>query len=236
LRQLPRGEEGLRPLPLLPGVALSQLVHLAHEGGVGGGIGHKEAHDLAGRAVGKTGAGPYHRLLNLRAQVAFWLHFKQLVQEEAVPSFPVAVVAAAEGDLPQKGKYGGQKNYTAVRRYVGYFRYDTEEQLLLLNQLYEVLCLYLNFFQPQARLKEKVREGPKVKKRYDEPKTPYRRLLESPEVDEVTKRKLRRKYKKLNPAQLMREINAIQRKLFKIARFGASDQAEEAEQEAISLE
>ena len=42
--------------------------------------------------------------------------------------------------------YVEQKNYTAVRRYVGYFRYDTEEQLGLLNQLYEVLCPYLNFF------------------------------------------------------------------------------------------
>jgi hypothetical protein len=132
--------------------------------------------------------------------------------------------------------YVEQKNYTAVRRYVGYFRYDTDEQLDLLRKLYEVLRLYLNFFQPQARLKEKVREGSKVKKRYDEPKTPYRRLLDSPEVDELAKRKLRRQYAKLNPAQLIREINAVQRKLFKIARFGASDQAGEAEQEAISLE
>ena len=131
--------------------------------------------------------------------------------------------------------YVEQKNYTAVRRYVGYFRYDTEEELDLLRKLYEFLRLYLNFFQPQARLKEKVREGSKVKKRYDEPKTPYRRLLDSPEVDELTKRKLRRQYAKLNPAQLMKEINRIQGKLFKIARSGAADQAQEAEREAIDF-
>lgn len=132
--------------------------------------------------------------------------------------------------------YVEQKNWTAVRRYVGYFRYDTEEQLLLLNQLYEVLCPYLNFFQPQARLLEKVREGSRVKKRYDQPKTPYQRILEDPEVDEVIKRKLRRKYKKLNPAQLMREINSLQRKLFKTVGYGVMDPGKEAEQEAVYLE
>jgi len=132
--------------------------------------------------------------------------------------------------------YVEQKNYTAVRKYVGYFRYDTDEQLLLLSRLYEVLCLYLNFFQPQARLKEKVRQGSRVKKRYDEPKTPYQRLMENQEVDELTKRKLRRKYKKLNPAQLMREINSLQRKLFKTVVSGSIDHDQEAEQESVYLE
>ncbi len=111
-----------------------------------------------------------------------------------------------------------QKSYTAVRTYVGYLRYDTEGQLKLLNQLYEVLCPYLNFFQPQMRLKEKVREGSKVTKRYDQPRTPYQRLLESPGIDELAKRKLRRRYAKLNPADLARRINAIQRKLYKISQ------------------
>ncbi len=119
---------------------------------------------------------------------------------------------------------------------MGHFRYDTEEQLLLLSRLYVVLCPYLNFFQPQARLVEKVREGSRVKKRYDEAKTPYRRLLEDPEADEVTKRKLRRQYAKLNPAQLMREINSIQRKLFKTVGVVAIDHTKEAEQEALCFE
>ena len=129
-----------------------------------------------------------------------------------------------------------QKNYAVVRRYVGHFRYQGPEQLLLLSRLYAVLCPYLNFFQPQARLIEKVCEGSRIKKRYDQPKTPYRRLLESPEIDEVTKRKLRRQYAKLNPAQLMREINSIQRKLFKTASVVSVDVAKEAEQEAAYFE
>ena len=131
--------------------------------------------------------------------------------------------------------YVEQKNYTAVRRYVGYFRYDTEAELELLNRLYGVLCPYLNFFQPQMRLIEKVREGSRVTKRYDEPKTPYRRLLESPDVDELTKKKLKRQYAKLNPAKLIREINAIQKKLFKRTEFKAAKEARESEQEAINL-
>lgn len=132
--------------------------------------------------------------------------------------------------------YVEQKNWTAVRRYVGYFRYESEEQLLLLSRLYTVLCPYLNFFQPQAKLKEKVRVGSRVKKVYDTPKTPYQRILEDPEVDELTKRKLRRQYRKLNPAQLMREINSIQRKLFKTVGFGLSGQSVEAEQGAAYFE
>lgn len=111
-----------------------------------------------------------------------------------------------------------QKNFTAVRSYVGYLRYDTEEQLKLLNQLYDVLCPYLNFFQPQMRLVEKVREGAKVRKRYDKPATPYQRLLASPDIDELAKRKLRRMYARLNPADLARRINVLQASLYRISR------------------
>lgn len=111
-----------------------------------------------------------------------------------------------------------QKNFTAVRSYVGYLRYDTEEQLKLLNQLYDVLCPYLNFFQPQMRLVEKVREGAKVRKRYDKPATPYQRLLQNPDIDELAKRKLRRTYARLNPADLARRINDLQATLYRISR------------------
>ncbi|MBU4179908.1 MAG: ISNCY family transposase [Actinobacteria bacterium] len=68
--------------------------------------------------------------------------------------------------------YVEQKNYTAVRTYVGYMRYDTDEELGILNELYSLLRLYLNFFQPQMKLIEKTRIGSKVKKKYDHPKTP----------------------------------------------------------------
>ena len=72
-----------------------------------------------------------------------------------------------------------QKNYSVVRRYVGYYRYDTAEEMKVMNELYRYLEVYRNFFQPVMKLKEKVRVGSKVMKRYDEARTPYRRLLET---------------------------------------------------------
>ena len=72
-----------------------------------------------------------------------------------------------------------QKNYSVVRRAVGYQRFDTEQQLDLLNQLYELLDLYNNFFQPSMKLQSKERHGARVKKTYDQARTPYQRLLAS---------------------------------------------------------
>ena len=106
-----------------------------------------------------------------------------------------------------------QKNYSVVRRYVGYARYDTPGEVALLNQLYEQLRLYVNFFLPSQKLPEKVRRGSRVSKRYSPAKTPYQRVLESAEVSTSCKRKLRAQYGKLNPAQLHREIVRLQEKL-----------------------
>jgi hypothetical protein len=63
------------------------------------------------------------------------------------------------------------------------------------------------------RLKEKVRDGARVSKRYHKPQTPYAMLIQSPHIDTATKTRLRRRYEKLNPAELKRKIDAIQRKL-----------------------
>lgn len=75
-----------------------------------------------------------------------------------------------------------QKNYSVVRRYVGYARYDTPAEVELLNQWYEQLRLYVNFFLPSQKLQEKVRRGSRVAKRYSPARTPYQRVLESAEI------------------------------------------------------
>lgn len=113
--------------------------------------------------------------------------------------------------------YVEQKNYSVVRRAVGYNRYDTPQQLRLLNQLYSHLRLYTNYFQPVMKLEEKIRVGSKVKKRYDQPRTPYQRVLESPLVEKEHKKKLNQEYSKLNPAELRRQISSLQIKLRKLA-------------------
>jgi hypothetical protein len=66
-----------------------------------------------------------------------------------------------------------QKNWSVVRRAVGYHRYDTGAELELLNAIYGLLRLQTNFFSPQQRLLEKHRHGAKVTKKYARAKTPY---------------------------------------------------------------
>ena len=110
-----------------------------------------------------------------------------------------------------------QKNYSVVRRAVGYQRFDTEEQLGLLNELYEVLDLYTNFFQPSMKLQSKERHGARVKKKYDAARTPYQRLLDSKYISEEIKKQLRERYRLLNPAQLKRQIEKLQQKLMATA-------------------
>jgi len=110
-----------------------------------------------------------------------------------------------------------QKNYSVVRRAVGYQRFETEEQLRLLNQLYEKLDLYTNFFQPSLKLKSKERHGARVTKKYHEARTPCQRLLDSSFISEENKQRLRDRYQLLNPAQLKRQIEGLQRKLLATA-------------------
>lgn len=111
-----------------------------------------------------------------------------------------------------------EKNYSIVRKAVGYFRYDSDEDLQLLEQLYCALRLFTNFFLPVMKLSTKTRTGSNVKKTYDPPTTPYRRLLLHPDISKSAKRRLRRQYRQLNPAALRRQISQLQEKLFTLAQ------------------
>jgi len=111
-----------------------------------------------------------------------------------------------------------EKNWSVVRRNVGYRRYDSAEQFEVLNELYSHLRLYTNYFLPTMKLVNKERVGSRVKKTYDQPKTPYKRVLDSSEaVTAAQKRRLNETYRKLNPAQLKRSITRLQRKLEDLA-------------------
>ncbi len=73
-----------------------------------------------------------------------------------------------------------QKNWSVVRQLVGYDRYEGTVALAQMDRIYEeVVRVYVNGYQPVMKLTGKERVGPKVRKRYDEPKTPYRRALEA---------------------------------------------------------
>lgn len=101
-----------------------------------------------------------------------------------------------------------QKNNTHVRRLVGYLRYDTEEEMDLLNDMYRGPSrLFKNFFQPVIKLISKERIGGKIHRKYDKPKTPYQRIMESKEVSNKKKQELEKIYLSLNPAELKRRID-----------------------------
>lgn len=102
-----------------------------------------------------------------------------------------------------------EKNWSVVRRYAGYKRLDTPEQVILLNRLYERLRLYFNFFQATLKLERKERVHAKVKRIYPKAKTPCQRVLDHPGIPEENKEKLRQQYQMLNPAKLLREIQTI---------------------------
>jgi hypothetical protein len=109
-----------------------------------------------------------------------------------------------------------EKNYSVVRRNVGYRRYDTPAELAMLNELYGYLRLYTNFFLPTMKLIGKERSGSRVKKTYDAPLTPYARVLASADVSERDKKRLRQIYRELNPAELKRNIIRTQEKLLRL--------------------
>lgn len=115
------------------------------------------------------------------------------------------------------GCYVEQKNWSIVRRFSGYGRYEGDEACRLLNGLYSVVGIYVNYFMPSMKLVEKVRDGAKVTRRYDEAQTPYGRVLASPRVPDAVKRRLRRRYAELNPAALKRDIERLQREVEKHA-------------------
>ena len=114
--------------------------------------------------------------------------------------------------------YVEQKNYTTLRRFLGYGRYDTDEQLTIIKEILSLAEPYINFFQPVMKLKTKERIGSRVKKTYDTARTPYRRLIDSGILDEEQKQKLSSYYESLNPVDLKRRINKLLQKLNKTLR------------------
>jgi hypothetical protein len=110
-----------------------------------------------------------------------------------------------------------EKNNSLVRRTVGYLRYDTPEELALLQQIYQRQTLLTNYFYPWMKLVGKSRRGARVYRRYDTPRTPCQRLLERQDVPKEVKQQLEHRYNQLNPAALKRELTELQQRLYETA-------------------
>ena len=112
-----------------------------------------------------------------------------------------------------------QKNWTHIRQWLGYDRFDNPDAIPLMNNLYKSEWrLYHNFFCPSVKLVEKKRVASKTIKRYDNPKTPYQRVMESKHVSRSIKLKLKEQFKGLNPFTLRKNMEKKLKKIFTITK------------------
>jgi len=107
-------------------------------------------------------------------------------------------------DKKNDGCHVEQKNWSVVRRNIGYDRYEGAEALRIMNEYYDLLRLYTNFFLPSAKLLNKSRDGSKIRKHYEPPQTPYKRLMTSQHIEQDAKTRLKETLQTLNPAELKR--------------------------------
>lgn len=111
-----------------------------------------------------------------------------------------------------------QKNWTHVRQLLGYLRYDTQEVVDAINDLYRnELRYFQNLFQPSVKLVKKVRINSRIKRIYDTAKTPFQRLLQMAKGNPSALEMFRAKMKSLNPFTLSEIINQKLHRIFDLA-------------------
>jgi len=116
-----------------------------------------------------------------------------------------------------------QKNWTHVRKLVGYARYDTPEALHALNDLYRhEWRWFMNFFQPSVKLLRKARVGAQVKRVYDAPQTPFERVCACPQADPAKIATLKTFMTSLDPFAL---AQVIERKVDRLARLSLPERS-----------
>jgi len=117
-----------------------------------------------------------------------------------------------------------QKNWTHVRKLIGWDRYDSPAAVGLLNDLYRnELRLMMNLFQPSVKLRRKQRIGSRLKRTYDRPQTPLDRLGTSPGCDQAKLQRLLRLRASTDPFELAK---IIEKKLDRIAALARRREAE----------
>ena len=164
-----------------------------------------------------------HHLLRFWGQVADHIELSR-----SRPSHKHVLSEAEGNDNP----FVEQKNATLVRAYVGHERLDTVAQTLALNQLYEKMWLYYNFFQPVLRQVERsAAAGPdgiiRIRRKQDRARTPLQRLIEAePPISRETRERLLDLRRQTNPLALKRSIHAQLRALFALAAKSEKEKAD----------
>jgi hypothetical protein len=99
------------------------------------------------------------------------------------------------------------KNWTHIRQYIGYLRFEEENLVEKLNELYTTEWNdFHNYFSVSVKLISKNRVGSQINRTHDDPKTPVQRLLESEHISKQTKVFLSQKFKQLDPFQLQEQM------------------------------
>jgi hypothetical protein len=112
-----------------------------------------------------------------------------------------------------------QKNWSSVRQLLGYERLEKQSALPFINQLYQKQWSALNnFFYPSMKLKSKIKVNSKYSKTYEDPMTPYQRLMASPALSENKKTQLKALFESLNPFVLQTQIQAQLHHISKISK------------------
>jgi hypothetical protein len=112
-----------------------------------------------------------------------------------------------------------ERNGHIVRKWIGYQRLDCKEAVDALNDVYAVLCPYLNHFVASRRVIEKYEVDGKWKKKYEKvAKTPYQRVLENEHIEKRIKEKLKAEHEKLNPLTMLKEIERLKKILYDTQR------------------
>ena len=122
-----------------------------------------------------------------------------------------------------------QKNWTHVRQIFGWDRHESPEAMAAMNDLYgNELRLFQNLFQPSFKLKEKRRIGSRVVRKYDQPKTPLRRVMESGQYNRAKMKKLKELSKSLDPFELSATIDRKLERIYRMAtqRVGGGNTVE----------
>lgn len=124
--------------------------------------------------------------------------------------------------------YVEERNGHVVRKYFGYTRIDCHEAIPVMNELYDVLCPYLNHFVPTRRTKEKIRDGAKYKRTYEKAQTAYQHALLHPSISADVKTRLYEKHATLNPLLMKKEIDRLITKIFAMQkRCGGPENSKE---------
>ena len=175
-----------------------------------------------GGTKGRGEMGALRAIKSASAQLPFRVKGIDSDNDSAFINHHLAKYCRQENILPTRSRpykkndqcHVEQKNWSVVRQFIGYRRFETDKQLAVLQKVYPLIMAYHNFFSPMMKLIAKERDGSKVTKRYSVAMTPYQRLLVSNgHIDEATRKRLAQEYESTNPAELLRRIRMLLRQL-----------------------